>query len=138
MENLPPRLLQMKQVTNDLHTILVVDDDPDISMMLKLMLEYKGYRVMILERTEDIIKTLKEHNISGVIIDMLLSGISGTDLCAEIRQNHKTTDCPILMISAHPNGKEICLDAGADDFIAKPFDMNDILSKIGSLVNVPK
>ncbi|MFI5130979.1 MAG: PleD family two-component system response regulator [Chitinophagales bacterium] len=127
----------MKQTINNLYTILVVDDDPDISMMLKLMLEYKGYQVMILERTEDVITTLNENNISMVIIDMLLSGISGTDICAEIRQNHQTADCPILMISAHPNAKKICLDAGADDFIAKPFDMNDILSKISGLVKVP-
>ena len=49
----------MKQTINNLYTILVVDDDPDISMMLKLMLEYKGYQVMILERTEDVITTLK-------------------------------------------------------------------------------
>jgi DNA-binding response OmpR family regulator len=123
---------------NPVHRILVVDDDPDISMMLKLMLEYKGYSVAILEKPEDTIKTLQEDTISMVIIDMLLSGVSGTDICKEIRQNYKTAGFPILMISAHPNAKEICLEAGADDFISKPFDMHDILFKIGNLVNVPK
>jgi DNA-binding response OmpR family regulator len=128
----------MKQSNNNSrHKILVVDDDPDISMMLKLMLEYKGYHVIILEKAEEIIKALSENEISIVIIDMLLSGISGTDICAEIRQNQETADSPILMISAHPNAKKICLEAGADDFIAKPFDMNDILSKISSLIKVP-
>src|SRR6476659_3870986 len=114
----------------NIHKILVVDDDPDISMMLKLMLEYKGYSVLILEKIEDVINVLSENNISVVIIDMLLSEVSGTDVCARIRENKPTAECPILMISAHPNAKKICLDAGADDFIAKPFDMNDILSKI--------
>jgi DNA-binding response OmpR family regulator len=128
----------MKKNDNAAHRILVVDDDPDISMMLKLMLEYKGYSVTILEKPEDTIKTLQEDDISMVIIDMLLSGISGTDICKAIRQNYKTAGFPILMISAHPNAKEICLEAGADDFISKPFDMNDILFKIGNLVNVPK
>ena len=127
----------MKQAAHS-HKILVVDDDPDIRMMLKLMLEYKGYNVKIVEKVEDTLRTLEENDFSVVIIDMLLSGISGTDICAEIRQTYKTADCPILMISAHPNAKKICLDAGADDFIAKPFDMNDILSKISNLVNVPK
>jgi DNA-binding response OmpR family regulator len=121
-----------------IHRILVVDDDPDISMMLKLMLEYKGYVVTLLEKAEDTIKTLEEDAISMVIIDMLLSGVSGTDICKAIRLNYKTSGFPVLMISAHPNAKEICLEAGADDFISKPFDMNDILSKIGNLVNVPK
>ena len=123
----------MKQVR-----ILVVDDDPDISMMLKLMLEYKGYAVHLLEKAENTISALEEDDFSVVIIDMLLSGISGTDICTAIRQNYKTADCPVLMISAHPNAKKICLEAGADDFIAKPFDMNDILSKISNLVKVPE
>ncbi len=102
------------------------------------MLEYNGYAVLILEKPDAIINTLRENDISVVIIDMLLSGISGTDVCGEIRQNFKTSDYPVLMISAHPNAKKICLEAGADDFIAKPFDMNDILSKISNLIKVPK
>ena len=125
--------------TNDsIHRILVVDDDTDISMMLKLMLEYKGYSVTILDKAEDTVKVLGEHTMSMVIIDMLLSGVSGIDICKEIRRTYKTAGFPILMISAHPNAKEICLEAGADDFISKPFDMHDILFKIGNLVNVPK
>ena len=128
----------MKHETNSPHKILVVDDDPDISMMLKLMLEYKGYKVTILEKPDQITPVLKENDFNIVIIDMLLSGISGTDICAEIRQNFSTNDYPILMISAHPNARKICLDAGADDFIAKPFDMNEILSKISNLIKVPE
>jgi DNA-binding response OmpR family regulator len=126
------------KTNKSIHKILVVDDDPDISMMLKLMLEYKGYSVTILDKAEDTIKALREDTISMVIIDMLLSGVSGTDICKEIRENYNTAGFPVLMISAHPNAKEICLEAGADDFISKPFDMHDILFKIGNLVNMPK
>jgi DNA-binding response OmpR family regulator len=68
-------------------------------------------------------------------MDMLLSGTNGTDLCVELKQNKSTSHIPIMMISAHPNAKEICLGAGADEFISKPFDMQDILSKIDKLVN---
>ena len=124
----------MKQ-TAQAHTILVVDDDPDISMMLKLMLEYKGYAVTVLSKPDETIRMLENDEYSMVIIDMLLSGVSGIDICNRIRQNSDTADCPVLMISAHPNAKEICLQAGADDFISKPFDMNDILSRINNLVN---
>jgi DNA-binding response OmpR family regulator len=125
----------MKQAGNSTHSILVVDDDPDISMMLKLMLEYKGYSVTVLSKVEETVKTLEDNNYSMAIIDMLLSGVSGIDICSRIRSNQSTAQCPVLMISAHPNAKEICLQAGADDFISKPFDMNDILSRIGHLVN---
>jgi DNA-binding response OmpR family regulator len=125
----------MKPAGNSTHSILVVDDDPDISMMLKLMLEYKGYSVTVLSKVEETVKTLEGNNYSMAIIDMLLSGVSGIDICSRIRNNQSTAQCPVLMISAHPNAKEICLKAGADDFISKPFDMNDILSKISHLVN---
>jgi DNA-binding response OmpR family regulator len=123
----------MKQNDTDRHNILVIDDDPDISMMLKLMLEYKGYRVTCLEKADEAINTLVKNDISMAIIDMLLSGASGTDICMQIRKHPETAGCPVLMISAHPNAKEICLKAGADDFISKPFDMADILAKVSSL-----
>ncbi len=127
----------MKQAEKPDHNILVVDDDPDISMMLKLMLEYKGYAVTILTKADETIHALEENRYSMAIIDMLLSGVSGIDICQRIRENHKTAHCPVLMISAHPNAKEICLQAGADDFISKPFDMNDILARINTLVKKP-
>jgi DNA-binding response OmpR family regulator len=124
----------MKQTDQSIHRILVVDDDPDISMMLKLMLEYKGYAVSLLPKPEETIKTLEREKFSMVIIDMLLSGVSGIDICSMIRKNEKTAGSAVLMISAHPNAREICLQAGADDFISKPFDMNDILARIKNLV----
>jgi DNA-binding response OmpR family regulator len=116
------------------HKILVVDDDPDISMMLKLMLEFKGYKVSTAERAEETYTTLRDNKIDLVIMDMLLSGVNGTDICTEIKQNSNSCNVPIMMISAHPNAREVCLEAGADEFISKPFDMNDILLKISQLI----
>lgn len=115
--------------------ILVVDDDPDISMMLKLMLEFKGYDITTTERPDETYNILNNNHIDLVIMDMLLSGVNGTDICIELKQNKTTSHIPLMMISAHPNAKEICLRAGADDFISKPFDMQDILSKIKNLLN---
>jgi DNA-binding response OmpR family regulator len=116
------------------HKILVLDDDPDISMMLKLMLEYKGYTVFTAERPEETRVILQNNQIDVLIMDMLLSGVNGTDICAELKQNGATSQLPIMMISAHPNAKEMCLGAGADDFIPKPFDMQEILSRISMLI----
>jgi two-component system phosphate regulon response regulator PhoB len=127
----------MTSTNNPAHRVLVVDDDPDISMMLKLMLEYKGYEVTLLARPDQTLETLQGGSYSMAIIDMLLSGVSGIDICSRIRSNPATASCPVLMISAHPNAKEICLQAGADDFISKPFDMHDILSRIAHLVTKP-
>jgi DNA-binding response OmpR family regulator len=114
--------------------ILVLDDDPDIGTMIKMMLEYKGYAVTVSDRAEQAEEVLRNNNIDLIIMDMLLSGVNGTDICTELKENNSTSHIPIMMISAHPNAKEICLQAGADEFISKPFDMQDILLKINNLV----
>ena len=115
--------------------ILVLDDDPDIGTMIKMMLEYKGYRVTVSDRADMAQQALNNGGVDLIIMDMLLSGVNGTDLCMDLKKNPSTSRIPVIMISAHPNAKEICLEAGADEFISKPFDMNDILSKIDGLLH---
>jgi DNA-binding response OmpR family regulator len=115
--------------------ILVLDDDTDIGTMIKMMLEYKGYTVAVSERAEQAAEVLQNNGVDLIIMDMLLSGVNGTDLCVELKKNSSTSHIPVIMISAHPNAKEICLEAGADEFISKPFDMQDILAKIDRLIN---
>jgi len=114
--------------------ILVLDDDTDIGTMIKMMLEYKGYAVTVSERADQAAEVLQNNGVSLIIMDMLLSGVNGTDLCDELKKNTATSHIPVIMISAHPNAKEICLKAGADEFISKPFDMQDILTKIDRLL----
>ena len=117
--------------------ILVVDDDPDIRIMIKIMLEFKGYSVVTLERGETSEEMLLTGDYGLVIMDMLLSGMNGVDICASIKQNSSIAHIPIVMISAHPNARVTCLEAGADDFVAKPFDMLEILSVISKLMPSP-
>jgi DNA-binding response OmpR family regulator len=115
--------------------VLVIDDDPDIGRMLKMLLEYKGYTVTVLERTEQATEILCNNVIDLVIMDMLLSGTNGIDVCTHFKKNSTISHIPVLMISAHPDAKKICLEAGADDFISKPFDMQQILLKVETLIN---
>ena len=123
---------------NKKEKILVLDDDPDIGTMIKMMLEYKGYSVTVSDRAEQANEILKTDAVDLIIMDMLLSGVNGTDLCSEFKKNSSIAHIPVIMISAHPNAKEICLQAGADEFISKPFDMQDILSKIERLIHNSK
>ena len=118
--------------------ILVVDDDPDIGTMIKMMLEYKGYAVTVAERADHALEILRDNDFDLVIMDMLLSGVNGTDVCAVLKQNNLFSPIPVMMISAHPNAKEACIRAGADDFISKPFDMQDMLAKISHLIKKRK
>ena len=114
----------------DKSLILVLDDDPDICIMIKMVLDYYGYDAMDAENEENARKIISSNHVDLLIMDMLLSGVDGTDICRQLKQDKETSSIPILMFSAHPTAKETCLAAGADDFISKPFEMSDMMEKI--------
>ena len=116
------------------HTIVVLDDDPDIGTMIRVMLEFRGYEVIVTERGKDMFDLLRERSVHLVITDLLLSGDDGREICATLKKNPASSEIPVLMFSAHPNARESCLQAGADEFIAKPFDINELYSKVDALV----
>ena len=120
----------MKKIAN----ILVVDDDPDIGSMLKMMLEYKGYAVTLLSNAGKTEQQLSKQLADLVILDMLIAGTNGTDVCRSIKSNPLSARVPVLMISALPDARKTCIDAGANDFISKPFEMQELLSRITHLL----
>ena len=111
--------------------ILVLDDDPDICTMLKMVLEYHGYGAEEADGEEKANEVMSAKKVDLIIMDMLLSGADGTDICRRLKQDNQTAAIPILMFSAHPNAQKICMEAGADDFIAKPFEMDDLIDRVG-------
>lgn len=114
--------------------ILVVDDDSGIGEMLQTLLEFYGFEVKVTEQPDETEKIIKEEDIDLVMLDMLISGVNGTDVCARLRKNPETADVPVLMMSAlHDAGKK-CKEAGANDFIAKPFEMEELISRINSIL----
>ena len=117
-------------------TILLVDDDPDIGTMLKMMLEFKGYAITLLNRAGNMQQMLHNNSFDLLILDMLIAGIKGTDVCSSIKSNSLYEHLPVLMISAMPDARQTCLDAGANEFISKPFEMKEILFKIKMLITV--
>lgn len=115
--------------------ILVVDDDSMIGEMLKALLEFKGFEVTVTQKTEETEKIILLENIDLVILDMLIAGVNGTEVCALLKKADTTAHIPILMMSALHNAGKICKEAGADDFIPKPFEMEDLLSKINNVLS---
>lgn len=114
--------------------ILVVDDDSGIGEMLKTLLEFYGYEVVVTERPEEAEAIILKKNIDLVMLDMLISGVNGTDVCARLRENEATANIPVLMMSALHDAGEKCKRAGANDFIAKPFEMDDLIEKIDKVL----
>lgn len=114
--------------------ILVVDDDSGIGEMLKTLLEFYGYEVFVTEKPQKTQELILQHDIDLVLLDMLISGVNGTDVCADLRENPETRKTPVLMMSALHNAGPKCREAGANDFIAKPFEMEDLIEKISQIL----
>jgi DNA-binding response OmpR family regulator len=114
--------------------ILIVDDDPDICTMIKMVLEYHGFAGIEADNEEKVDKILSSQHIDLIIMDMLLSGADGTDICRRIKNDKEKSSLPVLMFSAHPTARETCLAAGADDFIPKPFEMNDLIARVNFFI----
>ena len=112
--------------------ILVVDDDPDILDALQFMLEDAGYSVKTTEKGE---YAENLHDSTGglpdvILLDVLLSGKDGRLICQKLKSQEETRHIPIIMMSAHNNARQSVASVGADDFIAKPFEADELLEKI--------
>src|SRR5436305_6910294 len=122
----------MRGMEQQTKKVLVVDDDPDILDALQFLLEDVGYRVTTTEKGE-YAENLHDTNDGlpdVIILDVLLSGKDGRLICQKLKSQEETKRIPIIMMSAYPNAKQSVTVVGADDFLAKPYDMDELLTKI--------
>jgi DNA-binding response OmpR family regulator len=117
-------------MTENSKKVMIIEDNEDIVTMIKVMLEMKGYNVFLKMNIINLENSIKQVSPDLIIMDMLLSGADGRDICKSFKNNKKFATIPVLMISAHPNAKEECLDAGADMFLEKPFDVRDFFDTV--------
>lgn len=110
--------------------ILVVDDDQDILEALSVILSMDNYDVVGTTRGEEAFDKVSGKKPDLILLDVLLSGIDGRDICRKLKTQLTTKNIPIIMISAHPDAAWSTKKAGADCFVAKPFDIDDLLSRI--------
>lgn len=109
----------------DIKKIMIIDDNDDIVTMLKAMLEMKDYKVFAKMNITDLENSITKVSPDLIIMDMLLAGADGREICKNLKKDTRFTTIPVLMISAHPNAEDDCLNAGANTFLGKPFDMQD-------------
>lgn len=110
--------------------ILVIDDEEDILEFLKVILEDEGYIVFTSDK-DDYLEWLHDDILPDIILlDLLLSGKDGRDIVKYLKMQEKTKHIPVIMFSAHPSAQEFTKQAGADDFVAKPFEIDLLLNKI--------
>jgi CheY-like chemotaxis protein len=110
--------------------VVLVDDDIDILEAIQAMLEDEGYIVVTTDRGEDVERISQQEHPDLIILDMLLSGKDGRDIAKHLKSQESTRHIPILMLSAHPRAAKEAQDFAVDGFLAKPFEMDDLLTKV--------
>lgn len=108
-----------------------MDDDHAILDALEQVLLDEGYEVETTTKDGLYVEESLQRGLPDLIIlDMLLSGHDGRDICKRLKSRPETTGIPVIMISAHPNAEATSFAAGADEFVAKPFSIDALLTKI--------
>jgi DNA-binding response OmpR family regulator len=113
--------------------ILIADDDPGIVDAIRMMLDFEGYDVSTTLNGADVLH-VKDELPDLLLLDIWMSGEDGRDICRQLKKQEHTRHIPVLMISASKDIQSSALEAGADDFLAKPFEMDMLLDKIDRLL----
>ena len=113
--------------------ILVVDDDPNILKVVQRGLGFEGYRVQVAVSGEDALVAARENEPDLIILDLMLPGVDGIEVCRRLRGGLNT---PILMLTARDavRDKIAGLEAGADDYLAKPFVFDELVARVRALL----
>jgi DNA-binding response OmpR family regulator len=114
--------------------ILVIEDDPHILLGLQEVLKSDGFEVAVCNRGDQALEALARHQPGLILLDVMLPGLSGYDVCRQVRAAKITT--PVLMLTAKSQelDKVVGLDLGADDYVTKPFGVRELLARIHALL----
>ena len=117
------------------HKILVVDDDRDILTVLQILLTQNNYTVESIFRWELINKSIETFLPDLILLDISLAGADGRTICKTLKAQSGTKHIPIILFSANTNVEKSFRDYSANDFIAKPFEINNLINKV--LMHLP-
>lgn len=114
--------------------VLIVEDDPHILLGLEEVLKSDGFEVAVCNRGDQALEAVSKHRPTLIVLDIMLPGMSGYDVCKRLRAGKNST--PILMLTAKSQelDKVVGLELGADDYVTKPFGVKELLARIHALL----
>jgi len=118
------------------HRILVVDDEPDITALVAYHLAKEGYRVTTAANGRDALRAAREERPDLVVLDLMLPGVSGYDVLAELRRREETKELGVILLTARKEEPDRIkgLSLGADDYIPKPFSPQELVLRVGAVL----
>src|SRR5665213_562793 len=116
--------------------VMIVEDEEPLSLLLRYNLEAEGYAVETVERGDDAETRLREKLPDLLLLDWMLPGVSGIELCRRLRQRQETRALPIIILTARGEESERVrgLATGADDYIVKPFSLPELMARIRAIL----
>jgi DNA-binding response OmpR family regulator len=116
--------------------VLIADDEPSIVAAVEFLLRREGYDVRVARDGEEVLKLVEASTPDLVLLDVMMPGKSGYEVCARLRERPEWRDLKIIMLSAKGRDAEVTkgLSLGADVYITKPFSTRDLIAKIHALL----
>ncbi|MBI5676535.1 MAG: response regulator [Nitrospirae bacterium] len=116
--------------------ILVVEDEKDISSLISYNLSKEGFEVSVSSDGEDALRIIRKEKFSLIILDLMLPGIQGMELCKTLKSSEETSLIPIIMLTAKSDelDKVLGLEMGADDYITKPFSPRELIARVRAVL----
>jgi DNA-binding response OmpR family regulator len=118
-----------------MNKILVVDDDLDILSLVQMILSMNNFTVEAISRWEDVYATVEEFKPDLVLLDVMLGGADGRDICKNLHLEKETKNIPVVLFSANPEMGKYIKECMAQDFLSKPFEMSHLLETVRTHVN---
>lgn len=116
--------------------LLLIEDEEDIAHLIKLQAEISGYKVVIAGNGIDGLRAIEREEPDIVVLDIMLPGLNGFEVCRKVKKMDKLKDIPIVIISAKGEESDVVLglELGADDYVSKPFSLKVLFSRIKAVL----
>ena len=119
--------------------IVVVDDTPQNVKLLEAVLTGRGYEVVAASSGEEALEAVADGRADLMLLDIVMPGMDGYEVCRRLRADPSTAVLPVVMITASGEQEKVkAIEAGADDFIPKPFDQAELIARIRSLIRIKR
>ena len=122
---------------NNVNRILIVDDEPDVTELLKYKLEQDGHLCQVVNNPLSFISLAREFNPNLILLDIMMPELNGLQLCKMVRSDPKMNTIPIIFLTARGEVEDRIkgLESGGDDYISKPFNTKELLLRVANILN---